>query len=147
MNLRSDTLVAKNPAGEDVFIPTLFWPSARAFLEDWGRPLDDLRTEDVSRHGDEIKHRLQMGLRAIVRHSAVICGLPALEASGEALVARLDAILGASGKVGLPAAFYAPLFCLREWLRTRARPESKLLPAAVSDAEWDAYVKRIGSGE
>jgi hypothetical protein len=147
MNLRSDTLVAKNRDGEDVFIPTLYWRSAHSFLDDWDKPLDDLRTEDVSRHGDEIKHRIQVGLRAIVRHSAVICGLPAIDEAGEALVGGLDAILGVSGKVGLPAAFYAPLFCLREWL---VRPAIELRAIenrrGMTDDEWAAYVQRIGSG-
>jgi hypothetical protein len=147
LNLRGDTLVAKNGDGDDVFLPTLFWQSAHSFLEDWDKPLDDLRPKDESFDGQKLKHRLQVGLRAIVRHSAVMCGLPALEASGEALVARLDAILGASGKVGLPAAFYAPVFMLREWLRGRA---VELLAieqrAGMNDQEWDTYVQRIGSG-
>jgi hypothetical protein len=109
--------------------------------------LGDPLPKDNSLRGDEIRHRLQVGLRAIVRHSAAVCGLPAMDEAGEALVGRLDAILGASGKVGLPAAFYAPVFCLREWLM---RPAIELRAIehrrGVSDAEWAAYVQRIGSG-
>jgi hypothetical protein len=147
LNLRGDTLVGKNGAGEDVFIPALFWSSAYSFLDAWDKPLGALAPGDNSQHGDEIKHRLQTGLRAIVRHSSVMCGLPALEASGEALVARLDAILGASGKVGLPAAFYAPVFMLREWLRGRAVELLSIEQrAGMNDQEWDTYVQRIGSG-
>lgn len=147
MNLRSDTLVAKNHAGDDVFIPTLYWRSAHSFLDDWDKPLDDLRTEDVSRHGDEIKHRLQTGLRAIVREFAVMCDLPS-EAYGEPLLARLDAILGKASKGTLPSAFYTPVFLLREWL-TRPAGELRAIEQrpGMSDPEWDAYVKRIGSGE
>jgi hypothetical protein len=147
MKMTSDTLVAKDRDGAALFLPTLHWPNARAFMDDWDKPLDDLRPKDESFDGQKLKHRLQVGLRAIVRHSSVMCGLPALEASGEALVARLDAILGASGKVGLPAAFYAPVFCLREWL---TRPAIELLAIeqrpGMNDQEWDAYVQRIGSG-
>ena len=146
LSLRSDTLVAKGRDGEDVFIPALYWPSVYLFLDDWCRPLDDLRPKDASDHGDGIKHRLQTGIRAIVRHSAVMCGLPS-EAYGEALVGRLDAILSASGKVGLPAAFYAPVYLLREWLRGPAI-ELRAIEhrPGMSDAEWSAYVARIGSG-
>lgn len=147
LNLRGDTLVAKNPDGEHVFIPALFWSSAHSFLDDWDKPLGALAPGDNSQHGDEIRHRLQTGLRAIVRHSGVMCGLPARNEAGEALVGRLDAILGASGKVGLPAAFYAPVFCLREWLMRRAIElmvvEDK---RGMTDNEWAAYVQRIGSG-
>jgi hypothetical protein len=147
LNLRGDTLVAKGRDGHDVFLPTLCWQSAHSFLDDWDKPLGDLLHKDNSLHGDEIKHRLQTGLRAIVRHSAVMCGLPARDEAGEALVARLDAILSASGKGGLPAAFYTPVFCLREWLM---RPAIELRAIehrqGMSDAEWAAYVQRIGSG-
>jgi hypothetical protein len=147
LNLRGDTLVAKGHDGDDVFLPTLSWQSAHSFLDDWDKPLGDLLPKDNSLLGDAIKHRLQVGLRAIVRHSGVMCGHPAMEASGEALVGRLDAILGASGKVGLPAAFYAPVFCLREWLK---RPAIELRAIehrrGMTDDEWAAYVQRIGSG-
>jgi hypothetical protein len=161
--------VAKGGDGHDVFLPTLYWMSGHSFLDDWDKPLGDLLPKDNSLRGDEIRHRLQVGLREIVRHSAVMCGLPAMDEAGEALVGRLDAILGASGKVGLPAAFYAPVFCLREWLTRPALVElvssqgweadkgpctgGALLPVAVSaparmtDDEWAAYVQRIGSGK
>jgi hypothetical protein len=147
LSLCSDTLLAKSHAGEDVFIPTLFWPNARAFMDDWDKPLGELLPKDVSHHGDELKHRLQTGLRAIVAHSSVICGLPASEATGEAFVGRLDAILSAvSAGQWLPASFYTPLWHLREWLRGRARPEGQAAISGPSDAEWSAYVAQIASG-
>jgi hypothetical protein len=149
LNLRSETLVAKRDGCADVFIPTLYWPSAAAFLDDWGKPLADLAPTDASRHADELRHRLQTGLRAIVRHSSVMCGLPASEAGSESLVGILDSILAAvSAGQWLPAAFYTPVWHLREWLRGRARPENKQLPApSMTDEQWDDYVRRIGGGE
>jgi hypothetical protein len=143
LKLRGDTLVEKNHAGDDVFVPALFWPTAWAFLEDWGRPLGELLPKDVSHHGDELRHRIQTGLRAVVRDSEAMCGLRAMDGAGEALAGRLDAILGVSGKVGLPAAFYAPCYLLREWISGQARA---LAHRGLSDAEWAQYVKMIGSG-
>jgi hypothetical protein len=121
MKLRSDTLVGKNHAGEDIFLPTLSWRSADHFLEDWRKPLDDLRPEDASFHDQDVKHRLQTGLRAIVRHSAAICRLPEPGVGGEALMALLNAILTrvAAGDAWLPAGFYVPIAHMREWLRFR----------------------------
>jgi hypothetical protein len=148
LNLTSDALVAKDGDGAAVFVPTLHWPTARVFMDDWDRPLADLVPADASRHGDELRHRLQTGLRAIVRHSSVMCGLPASDAGPEPLVGRLDDILAAvSSGQWLPAAFYTPVFMLREWLRTRARPESHALPPPMTDSEWDGYVARIARGQ